>query len=265
MHIGYWWIMEKFTRDNAPWMVTLFLLIFIWHFTTRFFNVPTYILPNPVDVIEELIRKFPSLMYHGGITLSEILIGFFCGMSIAFLLSIGILYSRTVERVVYPFLIFLQVVPKIALAPLFLIWFGYGQMPKIAVSAIMCFFPIIVNTVRGLKSVDNELLDLTDSLNATKLQVFLKIRLPSSMPFVFAGLRIAITLSVIGAVVGEFIGADKGLGYLIMLSNVDLETTRMFATLLVLSCMGITLFLSVCGIERLFLAHWPAQAKVKTI
>lgn len=245
--------------DHLPAAAVFALLLAAWQWGTRHFQIPEYILPSPLQILTEMLARKQALMTHSVVTMQEILLGFSLGLALACTLSLGILYSRTVEKVAYPFVLGLQVVPKVAIAPLLVIWFGYGLFPKVMVSAVICFFPLVVNTVRGLTSVDPELLDLASSLNATPTQVLLKIRIPSSLPFVFAGLKVAITLSVIGAVVGEFVGADRGLGYLIMIANANLDTSYMFAALVILSAMGIVLFLAVCLVERVVLASWPLR------
>ncbi|MBU1862236.1 MAG: ABC transporter permease [Candidatus Omnitrophica bacterium] len=247
-----------FIKENVAWIMALFFVLLLWQGGVKFFHVPEYILPTPSQIIAEMSVSYRSLMRHSWVTIGEIVMGFTLGMISAFILSIGIVYSRTIKRAVYPFLMFFQVVPKMALAPIFLVWFGYGILPKVLISALVCFFPIVINTVRGLTAIEKELLDLTYSLNATKTQVLRKIRIPLSLPYVFSGLKIAISLSVIGAVVGEFIGTDRGLGYLIMMANANLETAMMFSTIIVLSFIGITLFLVVCLGERIVLMVWPS-------
>ncbi|NQU18531.1 ABC transporter permease [bacterium] len=225
-------------------------------------KIPEYILPSPSGIILEIIQKQQYLIKHSLITLSEILIGFVLGMSAAFIISLGILYSKTIEKVVYPLLIFTQVTPKIAIAPLLLIWFGYGLLPKIIITALVGFFPIVINTVRGLKSIDLELADLMYSLSATKRQMMTKIRIPSSIPYVFVGLKVSITLSVIGAIVGEFVGADRGLGYIIMISNANLDTALVFACLIILSIIGLGLFWVICLVESFYSWCRPIESSI---
>jgi NitT/TauT family transport system permease protein len=164
--------------------------------------------------------------------------------------------SRLIERMLYPLVISSQTFPKEALAPIFVIWFGFGLLPKVIIAGLISFFPVVVNTTRGLLSVDPLILDLMRSLSANHRQIFTKVRLPNAIPYLFAALKMCITLSVIGAVVGEFVGASAGLGHLIRLANSELATDLMFAALIALGLMGTTLFLLVDGLEKTALKRW---------
>jgi NitT/TauT family transport system permease protein len=249
-------------KKHLSCIFTLIFSLLFWQWAVKIFNIPEYILPSPTQIVSSAIKYQQQLIKHSLITLSEILIGFTLGTMVAFIISLGILYSKVLEKAIYPLLIFFQVTPKVALAPLFLIWFGYGLLPKILITALISFFPIIVNTVKGLKSIDAELIDLMYSLSATKIQILTKIRIPSSLPYLFAGLKIGITLAVVGAVVGEFVGASKGLGYVIMLSNANLETSLVFASIVILSIIGIVLFLLINLIESLCSWHRPVDINI---
>jgi NitT/TauT family transport system permease protein len=158
-----------------------------------------------------------------------------------------------VREVTYPFLVVAQILPKIAFAPLFLIWFGFGLMPKIVIAALIAFFPIVINMAKGLTSVDGEMLEYMDSLGASAREKFFKISLPWAMPYIFAALKISITLAIVGAVVGEFVAAGEGLGYVINAANISLDTTLMFAAIVVLSVLGVALFLVIVLLERLIM------------
>ena len=164
--------------------------------------------------------------------------------------------SRLIERMLYPLVISTQTFPKEALAPVFVIWFGFGLFPKVIIAGLISFFPVVINTTRGLLSVDTSILDLMRSLSANQRQIFFKVRLPNAIPYLFAALKMCITLSVIGAVVGEFVGSSAGLGHLIRLANSELATDLMFAALLALGCMGTGLFLLVDGLEKTALRRW---------
>lgn len=240
----------------------LILLLLLWQWALKIFKIPEYILPSPSEIILKIIQKQQYLIKHSLITLSEILAGFMLGMLAAFILSLGIVYSRTMEKVIYPLLMLVQVTPKVAIAPLFLIWFGFGLLPKVIITALVGFFPIIINTVRGLKSIGPDLADLMYSLSVTKRQMLTKIRIPSSLPYVFAGLKVSITLSVLGAIVGEFVGANRGLGYVIIIANSNLETTLVFACLAILSIIGVGLFGIICLIEFLYSWHKPLEFSI---
>lgn len=196
-------------KKSLHWVFSSILLLILWQWAVKILHIPEYILPSPTEIFFTAIQYQQHLIKHSLITFYEILIGFTLGLTAAFIISLGILYSQVLEKFIYPLLISFEVTPKIALAPLFLIWFGYGLLPKILITALISFFPIIINTVKGFKSIEMELIDLMYSLSATRRQMLIKIRMPSSLPYVFAGLKIAITLSVTGAVIGEFVGANK--------------------------------------------------------
>lgn len=235
-----------------------------WQIIVLALNIPEYILPSPSQIGEQIIAKYPLLLKHTYVTFLETISGFALGAGLAFLFALGMSYSKTFEALIYPFLIMSQTTPRIAIAPLLLIWFGYGLLPKIIVSAIVCFFPIVVGTLRGIKSVDPELLELMSSYGATKTETLVKVKVPSALPYIFAALKVSITLSVIGAVVGEFVGSDAGLGYLIIHANANLNTSLMFAEILILSLMGVCLFGVIGIIERRVLSWHTPEITVET-
>lgn len=240
----------------------IFAVVFLasWQFIVRIANIKEYILPAPTDIINEFLKNYRMLIRHTWVTLFETLSGFFIGASVGFLLGVFIVSFKIIEKTIYPFVVGFQSVPKIAIAPLLLIWFGFGILPKIIVTSLVALFPVIVNTVRGLKSVETELIDLMNSLKASKKQILLKIRLPASLPYVFSALKISITLSVVGSVVAEFVGADRGLGYLIIIGNVQLQTSLMFAAIIILSLMGVFLFYIIHLIEKAVL-FWHVSVR----
>jgi NitT/TauT family transport system permease protein len=190
-----------------------------------------------------------------------VVVGFGIAAVSGFVIAVGIAYSRWINELTYPFLVSAQVVPKIALAPLFLIWFGVGLLPKVIIAALIAFFPIVINTAKGLTSVEPELVQFMRSLGASWREIFFKISLPWALPYIFAAYKISITLAVVGAVVGEFIASDVGLGYVVNYANITLETDVMFAGLVLLSAVGIVLFLAIVLLERYFLS-W--QSAVET-
>jgi NitT/TauT family transport system permease protein len=240
----------------------VFLAFFLaWEFFVRATGMKEVILPTPTATFATLWAKRAYLLGHTWPTVVAILVGFLIAAGSGFLIAIGIAYSRWINELTYPFLVAAQVVPKIALAPLFLIWFGVGVLPKVVIAALIAFFPIVINTAKGLTSVEPELLQFMRSLGATWREVFFKISLPWALPYVFAACKISITLAVVGAVVGEFIASDVGLGYVINYANITLETKTMFAGLLLLSAVGILLFLAIVLLERYCLS-W--QAAVET-
>jgi NitT/TauT family transport system permease protein len=176
--------------------------------------------------------------------------GFLAAALSGFLLGVVIVYSRRVEQAVEPFLIVSQVVPKVALAPIFIIWFGHGLQPKIIIAATIAFFPVLVNTVLGLKAADHEIIELMNSIAATKRQIFWRVRLPNSLPYILPSLKVAALLSVVGAMVGEFVGSDKGLGYLMILGDVNLDTDLLFAALVIVTLVGLLIYGAVGLVEQ---------------
>jgi NitT/TauT family transport system permease protein len=190
----------------------------------------------------------------------ETLVGFVLAAATGLLAAVVMVYSSTVEKTMYPMLLFAQVVPKIAIAPLFVVWLGFGSSPKIVVAVLMAFFPIVISGVTGLRSVDPELLELVATMGAGQAQTFRKIRFPASLPHLFAGLKVAATLAVTGAVVGEFVGANEGLGYVILQANGNIDTPMLFAGLIIMSLLGVLLFAVIEIAERLLLP-WHASRR----
>jgi NitT/TauT family transport system permease protein len=226
----------------------------IWEIFVDAFHVKPVILPAPSVIFVSMAKHWSYLLANTWPTLFAVTGGFAAAAVFGFVVAIGIAYSRWVSEVTYPFLVAAQVLPKVALAPLFLIWFGFGLTPKIVIAALIAFFPIVINTARGLSSVEPELIQYMRSLGANWREVFFKISLPWALPYVFASFRISIGLAVVGAVVGEFISSDNGLGYVISYANASLDTDVMFAGLLVLSALGVALFLVIVLIERMVLS-----------
>ena len=246
-------MINRVLREWIPGIFITLVAIAIWQWAVPLFKIPTYILPTPSIILKDLLGSVPLLAKHSWVTLQEIIWGFLIGDAIGILIAIIISQWTFAERSLYPLIIFFQNVPKIAIAPIFVLWFGYGQLPKIVVAVVISFFPVVVNTFYGLKAVDPNLLDLARSVSATKYQILTKIQLPNALPHMFQGFKIAITFSVIGAIVGEWVGSDTGLGFLILLSSSQLETARLFSAIVVISLIGVALFYLISGIERLLI------------
>lgn len=248
-------------RDYAQVVVVLAGLVVAWQVVCMTVRIPVWLLPSPQRIVTETWAIRAVLPVHILATLSAVLGGFFLAIVTAVPLAVAVVYSRVLRQIIYPLLLMLQSVPKVAIAPLLLIWVGYGLTSNMIVAATVAFFPIVINTATGLEAVDSELVDLTRSLDAGKLKVFLRVRLPWALPYVFSSLKVAITLAVIGAVVAEFVGADKGLGYLILTSSGQMKTAVMFGVLVLLSLLGIVCFYAVVWTEKL-LCPWylPAAA-----
>lgn len=239
---------------------TLFIIVLfiLWEIASPLLKVPDYLLPAPSAIFSTTLSNKAILLKHTMTTLNEIIIGFIMAVALSILLAIGVCYSRFLKDVIYPLAIFTQTVPKLAIAPLFIVWFGFDIMPKIVITALIGFFPILINAVVGLTTVDERLLKLLDSVSASKWDVFRKVRLPNSSPYLFAGFKTAITFCVIGAIVGEWVGADRGLGYLILIANSQLKTRLLFAAIFAISILGILLFLLIILLE---LAISPRSSK----
>lgn len=240
------------------------LLMLAWEGAVRLFKVPEIVVPAPTSIVSALVSIIASgaVFPHLGITLSEVLLGFAIGASVALVLGALIAQFRIVDRLVTPYIVALQAVPKVALAPLLVIWFGFGIASKVLMTAVIAFFPILVNTVAGLRSVEQDRIDLMTALKASRWQTFTMVRLPTALPFIFAGLDVGIVLSVIGAIVGEFVGASGGLGYLLLVYNADLKIAAVFALLVVLATIGIVLHGAVKLVQRrvMFWAEPPERA-----
>ena len=206
-----------------------------------------------------LFRRAPLLWRHTLATLLEIVVGFGLSLACGVALAAAIGLSRTLERAIYPFVIASQTIPIIVIAPMLLIWIGYGFAPKVIVVALISFFPIVVNMVDGLKSVDRDMVNLMRTLGASRWQVFFKVQVPTSLPYLFSGMRVAIAVSVIGAVIGEWVGSSEGLGYLMLRSKPQFLTERVFAAIVILSALGVGLFGSVGIVERLAIPWWRAS------
>ena len=248
-------------RRLAPLGGTL-LFIALWELGVRIFKAPMYLLPPPSTILQVFIDEFPKLLYHGWVTTYEMLVGYGLAVGIAVPLAVGITASQRFDRFVMPTMLFFQVIPKIAIAPLFLVWFGVGTLPKVLVAFLISFFPIVIDAAVGLRSMSSEMNDLARSMGATRWQVFARYRLPTSLPYLFSGLKVAATLAIAGAVVGEFVGADKGLGYLLLVTNSNLETPLMFATILALTIIGLVFFYAVEFLEKL-LIPWHVSHRVR--
>ena len=243
-------------------LIPLALLLFLglWSLIVRLGNYPPFILPSPLRVYGKFLTVVGdgTLWRHIRITLVEIFWGLAMGLSLAISLGYLLAKSRLLERLLSPYIVAFQAIPIIALAPLLAIWFGYGSLSKILTCALVVFFPILINTIVGIRAVEEDLVDLMRSLEASRWQIFTMLEVPAALPVLFGGLRIGVTLSVIGAVVGEFVGADRGLGFLVNLSGGLFDTPLTFVALFVLGGIAIGLYLAVATLEG-FLLSWKRQ------
>ena len=252
------------SRGLIPAAIVLCLLG-LWEGLVRLLGVPKWLLPAPSSVGGELHGSAALLWSHTVVTLEEVLLGFALALGVGIVLAVGIAYSRLLERSIYPFVIASQTIPIIAIAPLLLIWIGYGLSPKVIVVALIAFFPIVVNMVDGLRSVDADMVNMMRTMGASRWQIFTKLQVPTSLPFLFSGTKIAIAVSVIGAVIGEWVGARAGLGYLMMLSVPYFLTARVFAAIFILSVMGVSLFAVVALLERAMLPWYHTERRQRAI
>jgi ABC-type nitrate/sulfonate/bicarbonate transport system permease component len=243
---------DTISRTALPALL-LIALVGIWEAAVRLTDTPRWMLPAPTDVFRAFRDDRGMLLEHTRVTLVEVLVGFGIALVAGLLAGIAIDSSRIVERAVYPLLIASQTIPMVVLAPLFLIWFGYGLLPKVLITALVAFFPLAVNTVDGLRSADREVIQLLRSMGASAWGRFRLAKIPSALPSIFSGARLAVTFSVIGAVFGELVGAKAGLGYLMDRSAAQFETSRVFAAIFILAFMGVGLFMLVSLLERLLL------------
>jgi NitT/TauT family transport system permease protein len=256
--------LDRLRAALAEYSVTIISMIAVfavWELITAMQLVPKFLLPAPTAIVSSAIQFAPILLADSWVTLYEILLGFAIGSAVGLALATGIVFSRVVEQVVYPPTIVTQMVPKLAVAPLFVVWFGVGVTPKVMITVLICLFPVLVNAVAGMRAVDPRMLDLMHSVNASRWQIFTKVEFPNAAPYIFAGLKVAITLAVVGAIVGEWLGANIGLGYRILAANAALRTDLLFAAIGVLSLIGILLFGLIALLERVMI---PGRRQVDT-
>lgn len=240
--------------------IVTFLLA--WQLFVVIYKMPPYLLPTPTAIAASFIDQLPTLLSNGWVTVYEMLVGYAMAVGIAIPLAIAITSSQRFNEFVMPTVLFFQIVPKVAIAPLFLVWFGVGAAPKILVAFLISFFPIVIDTAVGLRSMSAEMGDLARSMGATRMQIFAQFRLPTSLPYLFSGLKVAATLAIAGTVVGEFVGADKGLGYLLLVTNSNMETALMFATIVALTIIGLVFYYLVELLEGL-LIPWHVTHRIR--
>jgi NitT/TauT family transport system permease protein len=242
---------------------TLVLVLIVWQVAVAVFDIKRYILPPPTMIAEALVNRWALLWQSTLVTAGEILMGFGLSVIVGLPLAVLTVASRLFERTVYPLIVASQAVPKMAVAPLFVAWFGFSTTPKILIAFLIAFFPIVIDSAVGLRGVPREMIWLARSIGLSPLQTFLKIRLPHALPSVFGGLKIATTLAVIGAVVGEFVGSEGGLGYLLLIANGNLDTPMLFASLLILTALGLLFYGFISLLEGLAIP-WHASADSQT-
>jgi NitT/TauT family transport system permease protein len=251
----------KGVRNAALRALLLLGTLALWEAAVRALRVPTFILPRPSQVGAALYRGAVSGIYlqHLWVTAAETLLGFALGSAVAFLVGTVLAASRRTEYFFYPFIVMFQSMPKVALAPLVVVWFGLGLTSKVVSAALIAFFPLLVNTIVGLRSADEDRIDLMRSLAASEMQIFRMLRLPSALPFIMAGLEVAMVFSLVGAIVAEFVGAEAGLGMLIQSRNFSMDVAGEFAVLFILAVMGLLLNMALVSVRRRVLFWDPSQ------
>ena len=242
------------------WTLLSFAIVFVaWELTVRLFALPEYLLPGPEPVLAALAKNIRTLAAQSLWTAGTVLAGFLVAAAVAIPLAMLIVISPVLERLLYPPMVATQSIPKIALAPLFIVWFGFGVAPKVAVAFLIAFFPIVIDTIVGLRSIDPAMIQLARSMGAPPRRIFLKLRLPHALPMIFGGLKVASALAVVGALTGEFVGSDRGLGYLLVQASGNLNTALLFATLVILSAMAMAFFYLVEMLERIAIPWHASQ------
>jgi len=247
-------------KDIAEPLIFFVILLLLWEVLVEIIKIPAFILPPPRDLYVAFVDKFYILYKHALITFMEAVGGFALSFVLGVTFAVSVVYSRHLQNTIYPLIVILYAMPKSAFAPLMVIWIGYGLFSKIAIAFLVAFFPIVVNTVVGLKEVEPELLDLARINRASELDVFAKIRLPNSLPYMFAGIKVALVLSVTGAIVAEFVAANEGLGYLILQANYSLDTALALVILLILAFLSLLLFMAVEILQKK-MAPWSAEVR----
>jgi NitT/TauT family transport system permease protein len=256
-------------RTRPEFVLSPLLLVVVvttWEYGVVLLDVPNYILPPPSSILVALWRGLDAGIFdrggywlHAGVTVAEVLLGFFIGSGIGLLLGTAISQFRLLEATLHVYIVAIQSLPKVALAPIVVLWFGFGLTSKIVIICLLTFFPLLVTSMAGFKAVDTERLELMRALDASPWQIFWKVRLPSAMPYIFAGLNMAAVLAVVGAVVGEFVGAQRGLGTLILTMNAQMDTAGTFSVFIILSIVGVVIYQTLRVLERRIL-FWSGDS-----
>jgi len=238
-------------RRYGPAVLVHVLLVVVWYLFVKLGNVPKFVMPSPVAAAAALFDGSYDWWGNVAITGAEIFGGYFLALVVGVVLALFFSWSKALETTFMPLLVSLNMIPKVALGPLIIVWFKYGVFPNTLIAFSICVFPILLTTARGLREIEPDLLDLVRALKGSKWQVFVKIQLPGALPYIFSGMKVAAILAVAGAIVGEFLGSDKGLGYLMLQVQVTLDTAAMFMAVILITLIGVLLYGMVLGLERL--------------
>jgi NitT/TauT family transport system permease protein len=253
------WLAEAARGLSAilPPLALMIATLVIWEIAIRLFKVPAFVLPAPSAIVASLIESRAALMVAAKATAIEVLFGFILAAVTGIAVALVIVRFERFGRALYPLVVLFQTVPKVALAPIFILWFGYDLAPKILLIVVIAFFPVAIDMLAGLQSVEPSFVALMRSVGASKTEILRRVRIPHSLPHLMAGLKVAITFSVIGAIVGEFAGASAGLGYMIQFASTQLDTPLVFAALVVVSVLGLVFYYLVELAERLLVPWAP--------
>ena len=238
-------------RRYALAIIAHLALLAAWYLFVRLGNVPKFVMPSPEATLDALLQPNYSWWTNIAVTGTEIFAGYFLALVVGIALALLFSWSKPLEAFFMPLLVSLNMIPKVALGPLIIVWFKYGVFPNSIMAFSICVFPILLTTARGLREVEPELLDLVNALKGSRWQLFTKIQLPGALPYIFAGMKVAAILAVAGAIVGEFLGSDKGLGYLMLQVQVTLDTPAMFMAVILITLLGMLLYGLVLGLEKL--------------
>ena len=234
-------------------------LVLAWYLFVKLGNVPKFVMPSPGATLDALLEPNYSWWTNIAVTGTEIFAGYFLALIVGVALALAFTWSKPLESFFMPLLVSLNMIPKVALGPLIIVWFKYGVFPNTIMAFSICVFPILLTTARGLREIEPELLDLVRSLKGSRWQLFSKVQLPGALPYIFSGMKVAAILAVAGAIVGEFLGSDKGLGYLMLQVQVTLDTPAMFMAVFLITLFGMILYGSVLLLERFLV---PKDARI---
>jgi NitT/TauT family transport system permease protein len=249
--------LRRAVSNLMPALVLSLAVLVVWEVVIRLFKVPTFVLPAPTAIMESLVANWRALAVASRATSLEVLFGFVLSAIVGVLVALVIVRFERFGRALYPLIVLFQNVPKVALAPIFILWFGYDLAPKILLIVVIAFFPVAIDMLAGLQSVEPSFVSLMRSVGASKGKILVRVRIPHSLPHLMAGLKVAITFSVIGAIVGEFAGANQGLGYVIQFASTQLDTPLIFAALVVVSVLGLAFYYIVEFAERILVPWAP--------
>ncbi len=255
---------ERLKQAAYP-LFSILVFLVLWQGFVQIANMPIYLLPAPLDILESFAKNAAFIFSNAKPSLYESIAGFLLSIPVGVLLAVLTIWSATLGRAVMPFMVFSQSVPKISIAPLLLVWFGFGMTSRVLIVFMMAFFPIFISMVTGLRSVDQEMLDMMTCMRPSKLQVFIKLRIPNSLPFLLDGLRLAVIRSVLAAVVAEWISSDKGLGYLVIHAEAISDSPLLFATVVLLATMGFGFFTIVTALGRFMVPWYFAMRKTEAL